>query len=155
MPILGTSIYLSLLLLQNSPLTSHPHRWLILRKWPKSIFRYVNIPVILSGNGNIPPATPMIYMSWFIVGTIFNKFIKNRWNGWWLRFNYITSAALDSGLVIATTIIVLTLSLTGTAAPVWWGNPGGAAFDTVDAQGSAIQKFLGEGETFGPPPGSW
>jgi hypothetical protein len=122
--------------------------WLILKKWPKSVFRYLNVPVILNGNANIPPATPTTYMSWFIVGAIFNKFIRGRWTGWWMRYNYITSAALDSGLILCTIVLVLCFSLTKTSAPDWWGTVGYK--DTMDYQGTAIQTMLNEGETFGP-----
>lgn len=47
----------------------------------------LNAPVIFSGNGAIPPATPLNYVTWGIVGIIFNKFIRNKWRGWWMRFN--------------------------------------------------------------------
>ncbi|KAJ6441030.1 OPT oligopeptide transporter [Purpureocillium lavendulum] len=122
--------------------------WLIRRRWPNSFVRYLNAPVIFSGSGQIPPATPLNYMSWGIVGFVFNKWIRGRWTGWWMRFNYITSAALDSGLAICTIIIVLTLSLTNTEAPDWWGNSVGA--NTLDAIDGSFKKVLEPGETFGP-----
>ncbi|PNY27801.1 Sexual differentiation process protein isp4 [Tolypocladium capitatum] len=122
--------------------------WLIRKRWPNSIVRYLNAPVIFSGTGSIPPATPLNYLSWGIVGFIFNKWIRDRWRGWWMRFNYVTSAGLDSGLAISTIIIVLTLSLTNTAAPSWWGNNIGG--QTLDSQDAAFNKVLGPGETFGP-----
>ncbi|KUI68534.1 Sexual differentiation process protein isp4 [Cytospora mali] len=122
--------------------------WLLLKRWPKSPLRLINLPVIFNGNANIPPATPLNYMAWFVVGFIFNKFIRDRWRGWWMRFNYIVSAGLDSGLAISTIVVVLTLSLTNTEAPNWWGNNG--AFNTMDYQGTAISKILKPGETFGP-----
>lgn len=64
-----------------------------------------------------------------------------------MRFNYITSAALDSGLAISTIVIVLAISVTGTSAPQWWGNVG--ALETMDALDTAIQKVLEPGQTFG------
>ncbi|KAG9645453.1 hypothetical protein KCU64_g10925, partial [Aureobasidium melanogenum] len=71
-----------------------------------------------------------------------------RYRGWWMRFNYITSAALDSGLAISTILIVLTISLTNTDAPNWWGNV--AVYNTMDSLGTAVSKVLPEGATFGP-----
>lgn len=121
--------------------------YLAARKWPKSGWRYINAPLIFGGTGEIPPATPLNYLSWGLVGLFFNYYIRNRWRGWWMRFNYITSAALDSGLAISTIVIVLTLSLTGTSAPDWWGN--NAALSTMDALDTAITKVLNPGETFG------
>jgi hypothetical protein len=61
--------------------------WLLQRRYPRSWVRYLNAPVIFSGNGAIPPATPLNYLSWGIVGFIFNKLIRDKWRGWWSRFN--------------------------------------------------------------------
>ncbi|KAI5207553.1 small oligopeptide transporter [Aureobasidium subglaciale] len=118
------------------------------KQWPKSPVRFLSAPLIFGGTGQIPPATPLNYLSWGIVGFIFNKFIRNRYRGWWMRFNYITSAALDSGLAISTILIVLTISLTNTDAPNWWGNVG--VYNTMDYLGTAVAKVLPEGATFGP-----
>lgn len=99
----------------------------------------------------IPPATPLNYLAWGSIGLFFNYTLRNKFRGWWMRFNYITSAGLDSGLVICTIIIVLTLSLTSTEAPSWWGNVG--ALNTLDYNGNSWYTTLAEGETFGPT--SW
>ncbi len=63
-------------------------------------------------------------------------------------YNYVTSAALDTGLAVSTIIIFFTLSLTGQTAPQWWGNV--AALSTLDAEDAAIQIVMQPGETFGP-----
>lgn len=47
--------------------------WWWQRKWPKSVVKYVNIPVLLNGPTFIPPATGINYASWFGVGLIFRK----------------------------------------------------------------------------------
>lgn len=49
---------------------------------------------------------------------------------------------------MCTILIVLTLSLTNTDAPNWWGNNG--ALNTMDYQDTAYYNVLAEGETFGP-----
>ena len=71
---------------------------------------------------NIPPATPLIYLSWGFVGFIFNKVIRTHRRGWWLKYNYITSAALDSGLALSTIVIFFALLLPQVSPPSWWGN---------------------------------
>jgi OPT family oligopeptide transporter len=96
--------------------------YLMARKWPKSPARYLHAPVILGGTGYIPPATPMTYLAWGTVGFIFNRLIRNRNRGWWLTYNYVTSAALDAGLAIATIIIFFALLLPQVKPPNWWGN---------------------------------
>jgi len=118
------------------------------KQWPKSPIKFLSAPLIFGGTGQIPPATPLNYLSWGVVGFIFNKWIRNRYRGWWMRFNYITSAALDSGLAISTILLVLTISLTNTDAPNWWGNVG--IYNTMDYLGTAVSKIVPDGTTFGP-----
>ena len=118
------------------------------RAFPKSNIRFLNAPIIFGGTGGIPPATPLNYLSWGIVGYVFNKYIKNKYRGWWMRFNYVTSAGLDVGLALSTILIFLTLNLTLTDFPSWWGVS--VAQNTMDWQGTAIQKTVAEGEIFGP-----
>jgi len=121
------------------------------RAFPKSPIRYLNAPIIFGGSGLIPPATPLNYLSWGIVGFIFNRYIRNRWRGWWMHYNYVFSAGLDVGLALCTILIFCALQLTKTEFPSWWGT--NIAANTMDAMDTAIQKTLKQGETFGPS--SW
>ncbi|KAI4866298.1 small oligopeptide transporter [Hypoxylon rubiginosum] len=128
--------------------------WFLARRAPSSMFRFfrsINMPLVFGGSSMLPPATSYTYLCWGTVGLIFNYFIKRRWNGWWLQYNYITSAALDCGLVIATIIVFFTLYLTSARLPKWYGNYD--VFDTLDQTGMAIKSFVADGETFGPT--SW
>ncbi|KAL2216443.1 small oligopeptide transporter, OPT family [Thermoascus aurantiacus ATCC 26904] len=121
------------------------------RAFPKSPIRYLNAPIIFGGSGLIPPATPLNYLSWGIVGFIFNRYIRNRWRGWWMHYNYVFSAGLDVGLALCTILIFCALQLTKTEFPSWWGT--NIAANTMDAMDTAVQKTLKQGETFGPS--SW
>jgi OPT family oligopeptide transporter len=118
------------------------------RALPRSPIRYLSAPLIFSGAGLIPPATPLNYLSWGIVGFVFNKLIRDRFRGWWMQYNYVLSAGLDVGLALCTILIFLTLNLTSTDFPSWWGTD--IAQNTMDASDSAIQIVLPEGQTFGP-----
>lgn len=69
-------------------------------------------------------------------------------NGWWLQYNYITSAALDTGLILSTIVVFFSLYLTGASAPNWFGN--NEALSTSDMDGTAVQSVLPPGQTFGP-----
>ncbi|PWN33139.1 small oligopeptide transporter [Meira miltonrushii] len=122
--------------------------WLIAKKWPKSPAKYLCAPIIYGSLSLIPPATPMNYATWGLVGFIFNKWIKNRWRGWWMQYNYTLSAGLDVGLALSTIFIFCTLQLTKTNFPTWWGN--GKAQQTMDLTNTAIRKHVAEGEYFGP-----
>lgn len=53
----------------------------------------------------------MNYLMWILVGFIFSKVIKDRFRGWWLQYNFLTSAALDAGLALCTIVIFLCLNL--------------------------------------------
>ncbi|KAF2664976.1 small oligopeptide transporter, OPT family [Microthyrium microscopicum] len=117
------------------------------KRWPKSPIKYINAPLIFGGTGNLPPATPLTYLSWGFVGFIFNKFIRNRYRGWWSMYNYVTSAALDAGLAISTIIIFFALLLPQVNPPNWWGN--NVVATTLDYQGGATQATAPGGK-FGP-----
>jgi OPT family oligopeptide transporter len=118
------------------------------RKWPKSPFKYLISPLIFGGAGSIPPATPLNYLSWGIVGFIFQFWIRRRWFSWWSRLNFLTSSALDLGLALCTLLIFFAFTLNDIDAPQWWGNTVGAT--TMDALDTAIRNKVPEGQTFGP-----
>jgi hypothetical protein len=124
--------------------------WAGAKYYPRSRLYYLNAPLIFGGAGLLPPATPLNYLSWGIVGFIFNKYIRTKFFGWWNAYNYITSAALDSGLAVSTILIFFTLVLTQQTAPVWWGNTVGT--NTMDYQDTAVQ-MAPPANGFGPT--SW
>ncbi|KAJ7160554.1 small oligopeptide transporter, partial [Mycena crocata] len=124
--------------------------WLLNRRYPNSFLKYVN-PVIFNGTGLIPPATAINYVPWAAVGFIFQYVIRRRHFSWWTKYNYVLSAALDSGVAVGILIIFFalqfpkngTIGLTNIAT--WWGN-------TVDfgpnGAGTPV-RALAPGETFG------
>ncbi|KEZ39305.1 Uncharacterized protein SAPIO_CDS9989 [Scedosporium apiospermum] len=122
--------------------------WILARRWPRSIWRYVSTPLIFGGAGLLPPASVYIYLCWAVVGTIFNYFIKRRYTGWWLQYNYILSAALDCGLILSTLVIFFTLYLTSAQAPQWWGND--VAVNSMDYKGTAHKSHVPPGTKIGP-----
>jgi hypothetical protein len=84
--------------------------------------RVSSFPVLLSGTGFIPPANAVNYVPWTIVrsisswlaclgsrvlqvGYIFQYVIRRRATSWWQKYNYVLSAALDSGVAISTLLI--------------------------------------------------
>lgn len=83
--------------------------WFAARRFPRSSIRYLHWPLIFGGSGLIPPATVYIYLCWGAVGVFFNGFIKRKFRGWWAKYNYVTSAGLDTGLYIATLVIFFAL----------------------------------------------
>ncbi|KAH9898874.1 small oligopeptide transporter [Xylariomycetidae sp. FL2044] len=118
------------------------------KRWPHSPAKYLMAPLIFGGAGAIPPATPLNYLSWGIVGWLFQYLIKKRHFRWWSRLNYLTSAGLDLGLALASLFIFFAFTLNEIDAPQWWGNK--VVTSTMDYQDTAIQVKLEPGETFGP-----
>jgi hypothetical protein len=119
------------------------------RRYPLSFWRYINIPIFFAGVGGIPPASGINYASWGIVGFIFNYCIR-RWRfRWWMRYNYILSAALDAGVAIAMVVVFFAvLYPTNNYYPNWWGN--NVWLNTADANGMSLLMPDAETGTFGP-----
>lgn len=78
--------------------------WLLYRRYPNSLLRFVNVPIFFNAAGNIPPANtsksaaqgvycncilnaPAQYSLWFIFGFLFNYLIRKRAFAWWKRYN--------------------------------------------------------------------
>ncbi|PIL32526.1 transporter [Ganoderma sinense ZZ0214-1] len=126
-------------------------------KWPNSFLRYVNFPVIFNGTSYIPPASAVNYVPWTIVGFIFNYVIRRRHFSWWTKYNYILSAALDSGVAISIILIYFALfypdngNIGLTNIQSWWGNV--VSLNTADfgPEGAGTPlSALPPGQTFGP-----
>ncbi|RYP04721.1 hypothetical protein DL764_004271 [Monosporascus ibericus] len=118
------------------------------KRWPRSPAKDLMAPLIFGGASSIPPATPLNYLSWGIVGYIFQYRIKKKYFGWWSRLSYLTSSGLDLGLALSTLFIFFAFTLTEIEPPQWWGNT--VVKSTMDFQGTAIEVKLPPGETFGP-----
>lgn len=86
--------------------------------------RTLHAPIMLGAMGWLPPATPLSFSTWGLVALLFNHVLRRRFQGWWRTYNYITAAALDAGLVLATIVIFFAITLPGVAIPQWWGNVG-------------------------------
>jgi len=52
--------------------------WFAARRWPTSIWKYVNVPVIFSICTYIPPASSINVVSWALVGFVFQYWIRKR-----------------------------------------------------------------------------
>lgn len=110
--------------------------WLLARKYPKSIWRYVNMPALFSSTGLIPPATGYMYLAPTIIGFFTQYLWKRRGPASWSKYNYILSASLASASSIATVFIFFTLQYPNGPnndflENGWWGNT--AWQNTADA----------------------
>jgi OPT family oligopeptide transporter len=124
-------------------------QYFVMRRYPRSIARYIFFPALFGVGGMIPPATLWFLTNWLLVGWFFNVLVLKRWPGWWSRYTYVLSGALDVGNAISLVLFALGLGLSGAAFPEWWGNT--VADSTLDATRQAVSsKWPKDGTFFGP-----
>ncbi|WJX26405.1 oligopeptide transporter 4, variant 2 [Trifolium repens] len=98
--------------------------WLLHKAFPRqSWIPLINLPVLLGATGMMPPATALNYNAWIFFGTVFNFFVFRYRKKWWQRYNYVLSAALDTGVAFMTVLLYFSLSLENRSI-TWWGTDG-------------------------------
>ncbi|KAL0081202.1 OPT family small oligopeptide transporter [Phycomyces blakesleeanus] len=105
--------------------------WLLSRKYPDSWFKYIHFPLILNATAMMPPATPINFSMWSLFGFIFMFVLRKYRKNWWTKYNYVTSAAFDSGCAIAA-LIVFAVVNGSNYSPKWFGNGGYGDNATID-----------------------
>ncbi|KAE8814795.1 Oligopeptide transporter 4 [Hordeum vulgare] len=68
----------------------------------------------------MPPASALNYTAWGFVGMVFNFFVFRYRKGWWKRYNYVLSAAMDGGVAIMGVLLYFALTSWGSQLD-WWG----------------------------------
>lgn len=122
--------------------------YFLARRFPLSIWRYINIPVFFAGLGAIPPGSGINYISWVLTGFTFNYCIRRFHFRWWMRYNYILSAALDAGVALSVIVIFFCVQYPKGGVEVnWWGNS--VWMNNADANGIPF-KAIPDGTTVGP-----
>ncbi|KAI0073570.1 OPT superfamily oligopeptide transporter [Panus rudis PR-1116 ss-1] len=97
--------------------------WYWQRNHPNGWNKYINVPVVLNAVTFIPPATGINFSSAFLLGFVFQFLIRRRNFAWWSKFNYVTSAALDSGTLVSLLVIFFAFEVPkGGLTVSWWGN---------------------------------
>ncbi|KAI3878638.1 hypothetical protein MKW98_027943 [Papaver atlanticum] len=95
--------------------------WVMCKIFPeKKWIRLINIPLISYGFAGMPPATPTNIACWLITGMIFNYFVFKYRKGWWQRYNYVLSAALDTGTAFMGVLLFFALQNEKVNLK-WWG----------------------------------
>ncbi|KAI0274879.1 OPT-domain-containing protein [Gloeopeniophorella convolvens] len=118
------------------------------RRYPRSPWRYVHIPVALAGVDNVPPANGVNFAAWIITGCIFQWFVRRFHFRWWMRYNYLLSTGLDAGVIVGLVVIFFAVQLPkGGISVTWWGNT--VWQKTADAMALPL-KTVPPGQIFGP-----
>jgi hypothetical protein len=122
------------------------------KAWPKQRWlEEIHVPLFLGGLNYIPPASGTNYGSWVIVGLVFGLWIKRNSRGWWRRYNFVLSSALDCATAIAGIIIFFAIFYTGASDKFsWWGTTVYqvsyiAAIDEFEHQLMAFNRILATG----------
>ncbi|KAF9355246.1 hypothetical protein BGX26_006821 [Mortierella sp. AD094] len=116
--------------------------WLAIRRFPHITWlKYVHWPVLLAATSNMPPALPYFYSNGLFLGFIFAFLIRRYCYDWWSRYNYLTSAALDSGAAICGLVIFFCIQSWEGKMPFWWGNPQDGVLDHCPLGGGNFQGF--------------
>ncbi|KAF9987350.1 hypothetical protein BGZ75_000707 [Mortierella antarctica] len=104
--------------------------WMLAKKFATVTWlKYVHWPVLLAATSNMPPALPYMYTNGLFLGFIFAFLLRRYRYGWWSRYNYLTSAALDTGVAISGLIIFFAIQSWDGEFPFWWGNPEDGNYD--------------------------
>ncbi|TFY71142.1 hypothetical protein EVG20_g1878 [Dentipellis fragilis] len=118
------------------------------KRFPRSAWRYVHMPVALNALSQVPPGTGINFSSWIVVGAIFQWFMRRRHFRWWMRYNYLLSSGLDAGVIFGLIFIFFCVQLPKNMITLnWWGNT--VWQNTADAQGIPL-AIVPPGQTFGP-----
>ncbi|KAK3829189.1 MAG: OPT family small oligopeptide transporter [Benniella sp.] len=121
--------------------------WLATKKFPNVTWlKYVHWPVLLAATSNMPPALPYFYTNGLFLGFIFAFLLRRYRYNWWARYNYLTSAALDTGVAICGLVIFFCIQLEELSMPNWWGNPKDGVLDHCPLGGANFYGYTATAE---------
>ncbi|KAF9205686.1 hypothetical protein BGZ49_003705 [Haplosporangium sp. Z 27] len=124
--------------------------WLLSKKFPKFPWSKVNIAVIAQGMSRHSNGYTFDTFTCIIVALIFQFYIFRYHKGWWKKYVFILSAAMDTGAAFTGLLLFLFFSggispKMAVDVPSWWGNyhPEHNEFISVDRCGAAGGKWTG------------
>ncbi|KII95301.1 hypothetical protein PLICRDRAFT_34142 [Plicaturopsis crispa FD-325 SS-3] len=91
-----------------------------------AFMKYINIPIIALYMGYLPYSVNGQWWSCLVIGVTSQWYLRTRRPGWFIKYNYLTSAALDGGSQVI--LFILSFAVFGASGnavpfPYWWGNP--------------------------------
>ncbi|KAG0057551.1 hypothetical protein BGZ83_008133 [Gryganskiella cystojenkinii] len=96
--------------------------WLLCRRYPDVDFlQKIHFPVLLAATSCMPPAQAYFYPNGILLGFIFMWYIRRYHTSWWKRYNYVTSAAMDTGVALSGLVCYFLLQSWDKDFPQWWG----------------------------------
>lgn len=107
--------------------------YLLHRKWPSFGFDYVVTPVICWCSGYLAAGINSSVLMYYMVGLLFQFFIRRRYPEWFLKYKYLLAAAISGGTELL--VFVATFTVQGATGrevlfpPYWGNNYNGGNFD--------------------------
>ncbi|CAG8548424.1 1666_t:CDS:10 [Cetraspora pellucida] len=97
--------------------------YLLHLKFPKAKFNLVNMPLIILCLSSFAASYSNFLITGFIASFISQFYLLRYKKEWWMKYNYIMSAAFDSGAQIMAIVSFICLSgIVRVQFPIWWGN---------------------------------
>ncbi|KZV85364.1 OPT superfamily oligopeptide transporter [Exidia glandulosa HHB12029] len=95
--------------------------------WLAKAAAYINTPILLLYIGYLPYSVNGQWWSCVVIGFASQWWARKYRPGWFKKYNYLTSAALDGGSQVI--LFILSFAVFGASGnevpfPTWWGNPG-------------------------------
>ncbi|KAF9359116.1 hypothetical protein BGX26_000137 [Mortierella sp. AD094] len=69
----------------------------------------------------MPPSQAYFYPNGIALGFIFMWYLKRYHNEWWTQYNYVTSAAMDTGVALSGLVCYFMLQSWDIDFVEWWG----------------------------------
>ncbi|KAJ6536722.1 hypothetical protein DFH09DRAFT_1178602, partial [Mycena vulgaris] len=96
-------------------------KWSAQRKRSRSRSRNSNHDRTLTRTSRaIPAASAYNYATWVLASFIFNFVVRRRHFRWWMRYNYILSAALDAGVALALIVMFFAVQCPNGGVEITW-----------------------------------
>ncbi|KAJ2674251.1 hypothetical protein IWW42_001751 [Coemansia sp. RSA 1085] len=92
--------------------------WLLRRRFPRSFWRHINLPVAMTLVGYFPNMPTHNVAMFTLFCFIFNFVLLRYRHAWWHQYNFVLTAALDTGLAISGIIGYFALQSVNIS---WWG----------------------------------
>ncbi|KAM0748121.1 OPT oligopeptide transporter [Meredithblackwellia eburnea MCA 4105] len=120
------------------------------RRYPRSLWKYVNIPVSIYGPLTLSPYGNNMFVNAVWVALIVNGYIKRKYLAWWMKCNYVGSTALNAALALGGIVWYFILQYHD-KTPNWWGNT--VSYTGCDSPSACTRLKLPEQGFFGPASG--
>lgn len=103
------------------------------------LMAYLHVPIIALYIGWLPYSVNGQWWTCVVLGFASQWWARTRRPGWFKKYNYLTSAALDGGSQVI--LFILSFAVFGASGntvnfPNWWGNPAALSVDRCKTAGS-------------------